>query len=155
MTVGILTYIYVEVNNYFGILRGYFFMGSSAPKLQRFSPRTTLAAIGIKINSLKLLEPITQTVVILQKSVRHTPAQKLTDALVAILAGAHGLAEINTPVRGTFSAYIRRWTASARSRGFKTYCGAWVCRSDSFQKLPKYESSKVRMNQLPSSPSSD
>ena len=26
----------------------------------------------------------------LQKSIRHTPAQKLTDAFIAVLAGAHG-----------------------------------------------------------------
>ena len=38
-------------------------------------------------------------VVILQKSVRHTPAQKLADAFVAILAGGRGLNEINTRVR--------------------------------------------------------
>jgi hypothetical protein len=35
----------------------------------------------------------------LQKSIRHTPFQKLTDAFIAILAGAHGLAEVNTRVR--------------------------------------------------------
>ena len=66
---------------------------------KRFSPRATLAAIGLKVSSLKLLEPIKQNVDILQKSIRHTPFQKLTDAFIAILAGAHGLAEVNTRVR--------------------------------------------------------
>jgi hypothetical protein len=64
-----------------------------------YSPRASLAAVGIKITSLKLLEPVKSKVVILQKSITHTPFQKLTDAFVAILAGAQGLAEINTRVR--------------------------------------------------------
>src|SRR5918992_945186 len=66
---------------------------------RRYSPRASLAAIGVRMNSLKLLEPLKRKVVILQKSIRHTPSQKLTDAFIAILAGAHGLAEINTRVR--------------------------------------------------------
>lgn len=65
----------------------------------RYLPRAALAAVGLKVNSLKLLEPVKQKVVILQKSLRHTPAQKLQDAFIAILAGAHGLSEINTRVR--------------------------------------------------------
>ena len=65
----------------------------------RYSPRAALVAVGLKVNSLKLLEPVKQKVVILQKSLRHTPAQKLQDVFIAILAGAHGLSEINTRVR--------------------------------------------------------
>ena len=65
----------------------------------RDSPRAALVAVGLKVNALKLLEPVKQKVVILQKSIRHTPAQKLQDAFIAILAGAHGLSEINTRVR--------------------------------------------------------
>lgn len=68
-------------------------------KTRSYSPRAALAAVGLKINSMKLLEPVKQKVVILQKSVRHTPSQKLTDAFIAVLAGAHGLNEINTRVR--------------------------------------------------------
>lgn len=64
-----------------------------------YSPRATLAAIGVKITALKLLDPMKQSAVVLQKSIRHTPAQKLIDAFIAILAGAHGLVEINTRVR--------------------------------------------------------
>ena len=76
-------------------------MKGSRKKLTRYySPRVTLAAVGMKIGSLKLLDPVKKKVVILQKSIRHTPAQKLTDAFIAILAGARGLAEINTRVRG-------------------------------------------------------
>ena len=65
----------------------------------RYSPRAALVAVGLKVSSLKLLEPVKQKVVILQKSLRHTPAQKLQDAFIAILAGAYGLSEINTRVR--------------------------------------------------------
>jgi hypothetical protein len=65
----------------------------------RYTPRVTLAAIGLKINSLRQLDQIKQKVVILQKSLHHTPAQKLTDAFVAILAGAHGLNEISSRVQ--------------------------------------------------------
>jgi hypothetical protein len=35
-------------------------------------------------------------VIILQKRPRHTPSQKLHGAFTAILAGTHGLSEINT-----------------------------------------------------------
>ena len=68
--------------------------------VRRYSPRVALAALGLKIRSQGLLDPVKQKVVILQKSIRNTPTQKLTDAFIAILAGACGLAEIYTRVRG-------------------------------------------------------
>jgi hypothetical protein len=64
-----------------------------------FSPRTSLAALGIKLRSLHLFETIGQHVHIHQKTIKHSPIEKLTDAFIAILAGAHGLCEINTRVR--------------------------------------------------------
>lgn len=64
-----------------------------------FSPRSALAALGLKIRSLKILETIGEQVKIRQKTIKHTPIEKLTDALIAILAGAHGLCEVNTRVR--------------------------------------------------------
>ena len=64
-----------------------------------FSPRTALAALGIKIRSLKILDTLSEQVKIRQKTIKHTPLEKLTDALIAILSGAHGLCEINTRVR--------------------------------------------------------
>jgi len=67
--------------------------------LRFFSPRTSLAALGIKLRSLHLFETISQHVHIQQKTIKHTPIEKLTDAFIAILAGAHGLCEINTRVR--------------------------------------------------------
>jgi hypothetical protein len=64
-----------------------------------YSPRATLCAIGIKLRSVKFFETITEYVHIKQKTIKHTPVEKLTDAFIAILAGAHGLCEVNTRVR--------------------------------------------------------
>ena len=70
----------------------------SAPP-RHFSPRTSLAAVGLKVRSLDLFGPIRATVKIAQKTVKHTPSQKLYDAWITILAGACGLVEINTRLR--------------------------------------------------------
>lgn len=66
---------------------------------RQFIPRATLVAIGIQLRRLRLLEPISQKVRIAQKTVKFSPAEKLTDALITILAGAHGLVEANKRVR--------------------------------------------------------
>ncbi len=66
---------------------------------QQFSARATLVGLGVKIRKLKVLEPMQQQVKIAQKTVKYTPLDKLTDGLIAILAGAHGLVEINKRVR--------------------------------------------------------
>lgn len=66
---------------------------------RHFSPRASLAALGLRLRRLGLLEAITSTVTVPQKTIRHTPAEKLYDAFVAILAGAHGLSEIDTRLR--------------------------------------------------------
>jgi hypothetical protein len=49
--------------------------------------------------SLKLLDTISNHVFIKQKAIKHKPVDKLFDAFIAILAGAHGLCEINTRLR--------------------------------------------------------
>ena len=64
-----------------------------------YSPRATLCAIGIKLRSLKCFDTVAEHLRIKQKTIQHTPIEKLTDAFIAILAGAHGLCEINTRVR--------------------------------------------------------
>lgn len=66
---------------------------------KHFSPRASLAALGLRLRRLRLLEAIAAHVRVPQKTVRHTPAEKLYDAFVAILSGAHGLSEINTRLR--------------------------------------------------------
>jgi hypothetical protein len=73
--------------------------GQAAASSRLYSPRATLCAIGIKLRSMKLFDTIADHVHIKQKTIKHTPVEKLTDAFIAILAGAHGLAEINTRVR--------------------------------------------------------
>lgn len=65
----------------------------------RHSPRATLAAVGLKLQALQLLAPIREKVKIAQKKIKHEPLDKLQDALITILAGAHGLCEINTRLR--------------------------------------------------------
>jgi hypothetical protein len=55
--------------------------------------------MGALIHERRILEPIRQGVHIPQKTIRHSPTDKLLDALIAILGGAHGLVEVNTLVR--------------------------------------------------------
>jgi hypothetical protein len=74
-------------------------MTRSQETTQHYTPHATLAALGIKIRSLKLFDTIKEHVCIKQKTIRHTPVEKLHDAFIAILAGAHGLCEINTRLR--------------------------------------------------------
>jgi|SRR5215813_11509341 len=61
---------------------------------RHFSPRATLAAIGLKIRAIDLLAPLKEKVKVAQKTIKHEPIEKLQDALITILAGAHGLSEI-------------------------------------------------------------
>src|SRR2546425_2340287 len=64
-----------------------------------FTSSASASAIGLKLKELKLFEPIEQGVQIAQKTVKDRPTDKLYDALISILAGAHGLVEINTRLR--------------------------------------------------------
>ena len=64
-----------------------------------FSACASLAAIGLKIKELDLLGPIERLVKIEQKTVKYHPSDKLTDAFITMLAGAHGLVEINTRLK--------------------------------------------------------
>src|SRR5438067_8652495 len=72
---------------------------STTPLTKQFTGCATLAAIGIKLRELKMFHPIEQTVQIAQKTVKDSPTNKLYDALISLLAGAHGLVEINTRLR--------------------------------------------------------
>ncbi len=66
-------------------------MAESKLAIRRFTPRASLAAIGLKLQELKLCDSISQTVNIPQKVVKHRPTEKLFDAFITILAGACGL----------------------------------------------------------------
>ena len=64
-----------------------------------FTSRATLLALGIKMEQLKIMETIGQYVTIAQKTIKDSPLDKLTDALMTILAGGRGLVEANKRVR--------------------------------------------------------
>jgi hypothetical protein len=66
---------------------------------RQFSARATLVAIGAKVRAKKVFAPVVETVKIAQKTVYYTPGEKLQDAYINILAGGHGMVEINKRVR--------------------------------------------------------
>src|SRR5436853_6436689 len=72
---------------------------SNTSTTKTFTGSASLAALGLKRRERKLFEPIEQNVQIAQKTVKDRPSDKLYDAWISILAGAHGLVEINTRLR--------------------------------------------------------
>jgi hypothetical protein len=75
-------------------------MGESiTERRELFTPCASLAALGCYLQHIKLFDPIRQRVQIAQKTIKHSPLDKLYDAWIAMLAGAHGLVEINTRLR--------------------------------------------------------
>jgi len=72
---------------------------STTKQTKQFTGCASLAAVGIKLRQLDVFGPIRTTVRIAQKTVKHTPLDKLYDAFISLLAGAHGLVEINTRLR--------------------------------------------------------
>src|SRR5881397_2286026 len=72
---------------------------TSSEVLRHFSPAASLAALGLHLRQIDLFGPIRDSVKIAQKTVKYTPHDKLSDAFISILAGAHGLSEINTRLR--------------------------------------------------------
>ena len=59
----------------------------------------SLAVLGNYLNRIDLLAPIKEKVQIAQKTVKYTPFDKLTDAFILLLTGAHRMVEINTKLR--------------------------------------------------------
>jgi hypothetical protein len=94
-------------------MMGHTFLRKNKPKERRpiimneWSTETTkaytscasLAALRVKVRAMKLFEPIRQKVKIAQKTVKDAPIEKLYDGWIAMLAGAHGLVEINSRLR--------------------------------------------------------
>ncbi len=72
---------------------------STTKATKHFTGSASLAALGVQLRQLDVFGPIRKTVQIAQKAVKHTPIDKLYDAFISILAGAHGLVEINTRLR--------------------------------------------------------
>jgi hypothetical protein len=91
---------------------------STTPMLVRQStPHATLVAVGMKVRQLDLFRPIREQVHIQQKTVRYTPIDKLYDAWIALLTGAHGLVEVNTRLRSdpTLQAAFGRTACAEQS----------------------------------------
>src|SRR5215510_3144899 len=68
-------------------------------KYKRLSPQASLAAVGQWMREQGIWQYIEEQVVIPQKVLRYRPTDKLLDALMNILAGGHGLVEVNTRVK--------------------------------------------------------
>ena len=64
-----------------------------------FTRQASLVLIGKQFLEKGIWSVIEQRVKIKQKVRQHTPHEKLLDAFIAILAGSHGLVEVNTRVR--------------------------------------------------------
>ena len=63
------------------------------------SARASLAAVGVWCKQNRLWESVRGGVRIAQKTIRHSPTDKLLDAMIGILAGGAGVVEVNTRVR--------------------------------------------------------
>jgi hypothetical protein len=72
---------------------------STTLRTNQFTGCASLATLGVKLKELQLFEPIEQCVHIAQKTIKDRPSDKLYDAFISLLAGAHGLVEINSRLR--------------------------------------------------------
>src|SRR5258708_5888079 len=72
---------------------------SITPTECHFTSCASLAALGVQLKHLDLFGPIRERVLIAQKTVKHSPTDKLYDAFISVLAGAHGLVEVNSRLR--------------------------------------------------------
>lgn len=68
-------------------------------KYTRFCARAGLAAVGVRMRRMGIWKTVEGWVHIRQKVIDHRPTDKLLDAFINILAGRHGLVEVNTRVR--------------------------------------------------------
>jgi hypothetical protein len=65
----------------------------------QYTEASSLAALGVQLQQINIFGPIRRLVHIAQKTVKHSPLDKLYDSFITMLAGAHGLVEINTRLR--------------------------------------------------------
>ena len=79
---------------------------SFEPKLH--TDHALLCLLGQKAQALQLLEPLHRLVKIDQKTLVHSPTEKLVDAFLAIACGAEALSQINTVLRAD-PAISRAW----------------------------------------------
>lgn len=65
----------------------------------RFSPRASLTLMGMWAGQMGIWDVIEAHLHIKQKVIVHKPVDKLKDAFINIVAGGHGLVEVNSRVR--------------------------------------------------------
>ena len=65
----------------------------------KYSARASLITAGLRMGQMNVWPTIQENVHIKQKVLLHTPLDKMKDAFINILAGGHGLVEVNTRVR--------------------------------------------------------
>ena len=65
----------------------------------KYSARASLALVGNRIKQMGIWNTIGEYVTIKQKTVTHTPVEKLQDAFINIMAGGQGICEVNQRVR--------------------------------------------------------
>jgi len=65
----------------------------------KFSGQASLAGIGYWMGQQEIWQVIEELVEIKQKTIRHSPLEKLLDAFINILAGGQGLCEVNMRVK--------------------------------------------------------
>jgi hypothetical protein len=63
------------------------------------SSHASLATVGLWMQRHQLWEAVEAQVKIKQKVLKHTPTEKLKDLFINLLAGGHGIVEINTRLR--------------------------------------------------------
>lgn len=68
-------------------------------KYTGFSGHASLAIVGVWMDQNKVWKDIEESVKIKQKVIKHTPTDKVKDLLINIMAGGHGVADINNRVR--------------------------------------------------------
>ena len=84
-------------------------MPKSTASVQKLhSEHALLCLLGQKAQDLKLLDPLHNLVKIDQKTLVHSPTEKLLDAMLAIACGAEAVSQINTVLRAD-SAVSRAW----------------------------------------------
>jgi len=102
---------------------------TTIPQARHFTAQASLAGLGVLLRQRDVFAPIRARVHSAQKTVTHTPLDKRYDGFSAIVAGAHGLVEINTRRRRAAglqramgrtdcaaSLRSRRWTPARRRR---------------------------------------
>ena len=72
---------------------------TGSESVRRGTPRASLAALGLKLQQLDFFAPVREQVRIPQKTMLHSPTDKLYHAFVATLAGARGMVEVDRQLR--------------------------------------------------------